>query len=58
MDFYCQKYLLQKSLLLEILKIKDLEKKSWYEKLLESTLKFFKWKAEKVKGETSEGCSS
>jgi hypothetical protein len=50
MDFSCQKYLLQKSLLLEILKIKDLEDKNYYEKLLESTIKFLRWKAEKVQG--------
>ena len=30
MDFSCQKYLLQKSLLLEILKIKDLEDTNYY----------------------------
>ena len=50
MDFSCQKYLLQKSLILEILKINDLEDKDYYEKLLESTIKFLRWKAEKVKG--------
>ena len=50
MDFSCQKYLLQKFLLMEILKNKNIVERSYYENLLESTVKFLKWKAEKVKG--------
>ena len=50
-DYTCQKHLLQRSLLIEILK-NDLEKhkKNSYEKLLESTQNFLKWKQEKLKG--------
>ena len=51
-DMICQKHLLQRGLVVEILKnhLEDSVKKTYYEKLLQSTENFLKWKTEKSKG--------